>query len=799
MANYRVVIALLILETVLILLLVTEWRRRKRTCKALGESDSHLNLALETANMGAWEWNRNTNALKWSKQNYIIMGLPPVQIALNYDAWIDRVHPADLGRAMAEAQKAAAENAIYRSEYRVIRHDGSVRWIQERGKPIYDERGRCVQMIGLTIDVTDRRCSELRFEAQSKISQILSEATSVNDVTASIVRAVCECLDWALGEVWKVDDGLALMTRIESYGKSTSAVAEFDGASRYLIFSSGVGLPGCVWQKQAAMWASDLSDFNCPRTWLAIQAGLRSAFAFPIFVDHRIFSVMVFYSHEPRDPDRELLQMMESVGRQIGQFVERGRAADALHETERRNRAMLRTIPDLMFLMSKEGVFLDYHARNSDLLYVPPNQFLGKNIKEVVPTQLAATFESCFERALESGETQICEYDLEMKRGRRWYEARIVPCDATTLLSVILDVTERRQLEDDLRQARREFETLVDNSPGVISRLDPNLRFIYVSPSLQGMSGTSPELILGKTPSEARFPDCGTSDFEESCREAFAKKRTIVWKAVANGRKHRIRIIPELSPDGAVESVMSIIEDLTERLRTEQELRTLTARLFDLQDNERRRIARELHDGAAQNVFALMICLDNLQRQVAGGIGDTKGIIEDCKSLAGQSLQELRTLSFLLHPPILDRAGLVVGIRWFVDGFSKRSGIRVELNALQDIGRLPSEIETALFRIVQESLTNVHRHSGSETASVRLVRKAGELRLEISDRGRGMLQSMDPASQEIPQPGVGIPGMRQRLLHLGGRLEIESNECGTTIVAVVPAPETDYHAQEYTK
>lgn len=174
-------------------------------------------------------------------------------------------------------------------------------------------------------------------------------------------------------------------------------------------------------------------------------------------------------------------------------------------------------------------------------------------------------------------------------------------------------------------------------------------------------------------------------------------------------------------------------------------------------------------------------------------------MIVECQSLAEQSLQEMRTFSYLLHPPILDQAGLALALQWYVEGFTKRSGIYVDLIVIEDIGRLPLEVETALFRIVQESLTNIRRHSGSETASIRLEKKPGEVLLKIADHGSGMPTNGSPDSIEsIADLGVGIPGMRQRLRQLGGRLQIESTDEGTTVIAVVLASEGNNNGEHLT-
>ena len=351
------------------------------------------------------------------------------------------------------------------------------------------------------------------------------------------------------------------------------------------------------------------------------------------------------------------------------------------------------------------------------------------------------------------------------------------------------DVTKRKLAEEDLMRSEREFSTLVENSPDVISRLDRDLRYIYISPALERISGVPTNEFIGKTPGEIALRGYDWRSFESGCREAIARGQTAVREFTFEERTYRTRFIPEFSPDGSIDSVMTISEDVTEGLRAEQELLNLTARLFTLQDEERRRIARELHDGAAQNLFGITINLSNLEQQKANP-AETSRLIAECQSLAEQSLQEVRTFSYLLHPPILDQAGLALALQWYVEGFTKRSGIYVNLIVLEEIGRLPLEVETALFRIVQESLTNIRRHSGSETASIRLEKQTSEVKLEIADHGHGMASSGLPdAIDNVAELGVGIPGMRQRLRQLGGRLHIQSTNHGTTIVAVVPAAE----------
>ncbi len=205
-----------------------------------------------------------------------------------------------------------------------------------------------------------------------------------------------------------------------------------------------------------------------------------------------------------------------------------------------------------------------------------------------------------------------------------------------------------------------------------------------------------------------------------------------------------------------------------------------------VQDEERRRIARELHETTAQDLAALKMNLSALERDAVGLDPRLKSIVSESAALAEQSMRDIRTLSYLLHPPFLDEVGLTSALRWFATGFGQRSGIPVELTLPDNFDRLPSEMETTLFRIVQESLTNIHRHSGSPRAAIRLWRAENTVTLEIEDWGRGLKQVQDGVNDPKPHAfGVGIPGMRERIEQLGGTLTVDSSDTGTMVRACI--------------
>ena len=725
----------------------------------------------------------------------------------------------------------------------------------------------------------------------------------------------------------------------------------------------------------------------------------------------------------------------------------RKRSETALRESEARNRAILQALPDLMFLLDKQGVYLDYYASNPALLYVPPEKFLRKKIQEVLPPELAQLFAKKLEEAAKSSQPVIVEYSLPISGKECLHEARIAKCAGDKFLTIVRDMTGHREAEEALRKSQERYrlatsaarvgvwdwnlqtgETYVDpllkaitgyEEDDILTKYgDDSWHFIHpddvnlvreaVTAHLEGklpqlevehrvlhkdrtirwfrvqgraiknedgkairMVGTTADVterkhaeetlreseerlrlsleagrmgawdwdvksnavfwsheifsILGLDPSKVepsyrnwveRVHPADRPLVEDDVNEAVRERRDyqheyrIIWpdgtlrwvhdygKPVyadsgeciamrglvvditeskqaeqelrASEQRYRdvvetqtelicryrpdttltfvneaycryfgmtsqqlvgskfIELIPELERPAAMEHVASLIanprietnehrvikadgslgwqqwvdhairnadghvvelqgigHDITDRKQIEDDLVQLSLRFLGLQNEERQRIARELHDVTAQNLFAATIGLARLQQTKL--VSEAQGILAECQGLCEQALQEIRTLSYRLHPPMLDQVGLVPALHWYIEGFAKRTGIDVGLVAPQEIGDLPKETEVDLFRIVQESLANVHRHSGSSTATVRLDRWNGQVALEIIDQGHGMAGELPVVDANGPESlGVGIRGMRERLRQLGGLLEVVSSDQGTTIRAIVP-------------
>ncbi len=275
--------------------------------------------------------------------------------------------------------------------------------------------------------------------------------------------------------------------------------------------------------------------------------------------------------------------------------------------------------------------------------------------------------------------------------------------------------------------------------------------------------------------------------------------RTQLSLQLQNVRRRLVRLSFSRFVAAGPRKIAMVVTELTELLETnmalkasEDVLRQLSARLLQLQDEERRRIARDLHDVTGQKLVFQSIVLSQLA-DAAESSTDSKSrsALAECLQVTQQISEEIRTLSYLLHPPLLDELGLASAVPWYTQGFETRTGIRVTVDIPRDLLRLPPEVEVTLFRVIQESLTNVHRYSGSATAAIRLSADKNEVTLRIGDAGRGIRGGgFDAFPDAAAGLGVGIQGMRERMRQLGGRLEITADSAqGTVVTAVLPIPE----------
>jgi PAS domain S-box-containing protein len=340
-----------------------------------------------------------------------------------------------------------------------------------------------------------------------------------------------------------------------------------------------------------------------------------------------------------------------------------------------------------------------------------------------------------------------------------------------------------------LQNAEHPYRVLVDGFPDGAATVDLAGNILYVNDRFAEILGSSREQLIG-----AQLADCIAWDGRDDLVLLIRKRspgEVLLRTSGESPRAIRFTVSPLKTKGSGEKHVCLLARELTEMLKitdslksTEQALGEMSSRLLSLQDEERRRIARDLHDITGQTLAAQGMMLGSLLEFQSDLDPEVRKIVSECATLNQRITDEVRTLSYLLHPPLIEERGLASAVKSFVEGFSARTGIKIDVEIDADFPRLATEVEIALFRTVQESLTNVHRHSGASRSIVTLRHTGAEIVLSIRDFGKGMRSEiLNPQDSKVPL-GVGILGMRERIRQLSGTLEISSHQNQGTLVTV---------------
>ena len=377
------------------------------------------------------------------------------------------------------------------------------------------------------------------------------------------------------------------------------------------------------------------------------------------------------------------------------------------------------------------------------------------------------------------------EQEVQDRRGH-WYLLRVRPYTTSENLieGAVLTLVDIDALKTEINELRLYAESIVETVRQPLVVLDGNLHVITANVAFYETFHVTPgetggqflydlgdgqwnipalrELLERILPAQTAF-----EGFEVKHNFPIIGERTMLL----NGRQIRRR-------GGAEALILLAIENITERKKAEEALRELPVRLVESQEEERRRIARELHDSTGQTMAGLALNLSVLEGKASNLDEPGRAALSDSLNLASQVSEELRNISYVLHPPALDEMGLEGALRWYVDNFVRRTGLQVDLVLPRGLLQLPEPARLTAFRLVQEALTNTQRHSGSKTAKVVVSQDGGTISLEVADDGSGI--APDRAL------GLGLLGMRERVAQLGGRLDIASDGRGTKVKAVLP-------------
>lgn len=410
----------LIVVSIPLMALAVVIQERRRAEKAAHQNEEHLALAMNAAQMGTWEWNITDNTAIWSDETKRMFGRSPSDPEGTTEEFFASVHPEDRPFIKQAIDSAVCEGEPYQSEFRVLQRDGSIRWVRGKGKVLRDEGGKRMRMIGLNADITEQKQAE----------QALRES---EDRYRSVVEAQTELICRFLPDT--------TLTYVND------AYCRYFGKSREELIGIKYTelLPPSIrpWAKQEI-------------EWLVQNRGTVTTEHQVLMPDGRV-GWQQWMDQAIPGPDGKILEL-QAIGRDI---TERKRAEHALLESSERNQAILRVLPDIMFLQNTEGVYLDYYARDPDDLLVPAETFLGKNTHEVLPADLADKIMEAFRKLDGTVETQVLEYSLKIQGQLRHFEARIVSAEGDKVLTIVRNVTESRRAADALRLS--EEKLLVSN------------------------------------------------------------------------------------------------------------------------------------------------------------------------------------------------------------------------------------------------------------------------------------------------------------------------------------------------
>jgi PAS domain S-box-containing protein len=496
---------------------------------------------------------------------------------------------------------------------------------------------------------------------EHEVALILVETEAVSEAYPKLLESIATALGWQYGAVWEEEPAKAAFVRCVETWCAEERLAAFAEFSRGLSLAPGHGLPGRVWSSGAPAWIPDVPDDpNFPRVQAAIDSGLRSGFCFPIRTARGVVGAIEFLADDPHEPDEELLATTESLGSQIGQFVERSRAEEAMREREARHTAILEAALDCIVTIDDRGRVVEFNPAAEETFGYRAEEVLGREMADlIVPQHLRDQHRAGFTRYLETEEAHILGRRLELTGAR------------------------------------------ADGSEFPV------------------------ELTI------TRIPLDGPPVFS------------------------------------------GYVRDITERKRAEEELRASRVRLVEAQDAERKRLERNLHDGAQQRLVSLALTLRLAREQLPEANGDGLELLERAGEELTLALQELRELARGIHPAVLTERGLGPAL----EGVVARAPFPVEVEALPG-ERLPEAIEAAVYYVVSEALVNVARYANASRATLSVAPTDGRVIVEISDDGVGGADATK---------GTGLRGLADRVEALDGRLQVDSSaDSGTHLRAEIP-------------
>ena len=561
---------------------------RKRVEEALRESEQRYRRLLGsttdyiyTVTMENGRWFRSSH----SPGCVAVTGYSPNEYDADPCLWFQMIYEEDRQAVTDQITRLLAGETVAPLEHRIVHKSGAVRWVRNTPVPRKDEQGKVISYDGLVSDITERKRAEGRLAAKDAVTVVLSEAGTLGEAAPRILHATGECLGWGVGALWRIDAQADLLRCVDVWHKPTVPIPEFEAITRQITFAKGVGLPGRIWASAKPAWIVNVvDDGSFPRAPSAVRESLHAAFGFPITLDQEVLGIIEFFSTQIQEPDEELLRMMSAIGSQIGQFIVRKQAEEALAEERNVLRTLIDTIPDAIYVKDTQSRFVLGNPGVAQLMGAPKvAELKGKTDFDFFPRHLALQYHADEQAILLSGQPLINRVEpvidpmgkngwlLTTKAPIRDSRGRIVG-----LVGIGRDITERKRVEEQHRLSEARLQAILDNTTAVIYLKDTQGRYLLVNRRFEALFHITREQVTSKTDYDL-FPKEMADAFRANDLKVLAAAAPLEFEEIAphDGSLQTYLSIkfPLSDSAGVPYAVCGISTDITERKRAEEQLR----------------------------------------------------------------------------------------------------------------------------------------------------------------------------------------------------------------------------------
>jgi PAS domain S-box-containing protein len=746
-------ILLILVETLLILALLWQRTRRRKAEVELATINDRFRLAVDASKSSGWEWDIKSGRVRRFGDLQNIFGIQSDDSLGHIDDFRRHLHPEDRELVWNALNDARQNQRPYLAEFRVIRSDQTIRWIGARGKFYYAKNGEAERMLGMTTDITERKLTE---EALKKSEEKFSTAFRESPMALTLTSMK----DYRYLDVNETFEQLTGWRRDEVIGKTPFDINLWDAPSDRVEIANRLFPEGVIRNYEFQLRCRDG----------AMKWGLGSA-------------ELIEIEDEP---------CMLSV---VADITERKQIEEMLRTSEERLAGVIGSAMDAIIVVNSEQRILLFNAAAEKIFSCPAENAIGACLERFVPHCFRVAQEQQFQYYGQTDTFSSKTGAFGSLRGLR-ATGEEFPLEASISQAgtagkklftfIIRDVTERRRAEQTIRESEERFRLVANKAPVLIWMSGPDKLCTYFNEPWLEFTGRPVEAELGNGWADNVHPEdlnaCLDTYINSFDRQEPFKMQ---YRLRRNDGEYRWFFdlgIPRFNADGSFAGYIGSCVDVTERKLAEEALALLSGRLIEVQEEECRRIARDIHDDYNQRLAMLANELEDLAQSIGNSVAEAGPRLRKLWNSVSELGVDLHSLSHRLHSSTLETLGLVAGVRAFCEEFQDLQEIQVEFTH-EDVPRVISaDISLCLFRVAQESLRNIKRHSGASRAEVHLQFRDEKLHLSVSDRGRGF----NP-SKRTTQDGIGIRSMEERLRFFGGRLEVHSRPMeGTRVDAWLP-------------